>query len=216
VKRRKNEPSIVERALAKALPGVRLITSQDVRDLTPELLQRIDAVFFFTTGELPLSAEQKTALLDFVRQGGGFSGCHSATDTLYQWPAYGEMLGAYFDRHPWRRKVRVLVEDSAEEITRGLGPSFTIRDEIYQLKAPYDRSKLRVLLRLDTSSVWRQGDRADRDYALAWVKEYGAGKVFYSALGHRPALWRDERFLGFLARGILSTLSAPGKPETES
>ncbi len=72
-----------------------------------------DAVFFYTTGELDLDDEQKAALLSFVRDDGkGFLGGHSAPDCLYKWPEYGEMLGGYFDQHPWNTfPAPILVED---------------------------------------------------------------------------------------------------------
>src|SRR5437879_8556863 len=71
-----------------------------------------DAVMFYTTGELPMDDEQKAALMSFVKDDGkGFLGTHSATDTFYKWPEYGEMIGGYFNDHPWHQKVTVNVED---------------------------------------------------------------------------------------------------------
>src|SRR5262245_45091938 len=72
-------------------------TTEDVSQLSAENLARYAAVMFYTTGELPMSAAQKAALLDFVRSGHGFVGVHSATDTLYQWVDYGALIGGYFD-----------------------------------------------------------------------------------------------------------------------
>src|SRR5262245_19358774 len=68
--------------------------------LNRENLRDYDAVVFYTSGELPLSDVQKDALLDFIRSGKGFTGIHSATDTLYSWPEFGELVGGYFDGHP--------------------------------------------------------------------------------------------------------------------
>ena len=65
-------------------------------------LNDFDAVFFYTGGELEMNAEQKAALLSFVHDDGkGFIGVHSATITFTEWPEYGEMIGGYFDEHPW-------------------------------------------------------------------------------------------------------------------
>src|SRR5207245_8638943 len=103
------------------------VTSSDASTLgTRGGLSRFDAVVFFTTGELPMSADQKSALIDFVRSGKGFVGIHSATDTFYQWPEYGAMLGAYFDGHPWHQQVTIRVEDPAHAATASLPPSFQI------------------------------------------------------------------------------------------
>ncbi|MGH9722817.1 MAG: ThuA domain-containing protein, partial [Bryobacteraceae bacterium] len=70
-------------------------------------LDYFDALFFYTTGELELDDEQKASFLAFVRDDGkGFLGSHSATDTLYKWSEYGDLIGGYFDRHPWHQLVK--------------------------------------------------------------------------------------------------------------
>ena len=65
-------------------------------------LRAFDAVAFFTDGDLDMDDSQKADLLSFVRDDGkGFIGIHSATITFPSWPAYGEMIGGYYDGHPW-------------------------------------------------------------------------------------------------------------------
>jgi hypothetical protein len=167
-------------------------------------LKSFDAVFFYTTGELPMDDTQKRALVEFVRSGHGFIGAHSATDTFYKWPEYGEMIGGYFDGHPWHEEVGVRVEDASHPATRHLPPRFTLTDEIYQFRN-WSRPGVHVLLSLDPASVdlTKAGvHRTDRDFALAWTRPYGKGRVFYTALGHRPEVWRDERFREHLRGGI--------------
>jgi type 1 glutamine amidotransferase len=179
-----------------------VVCSQDSRtEITPENLKNFDAVWFYTTGELPLSDTQKDALLSFVRSGKGFGGCHSATDTFYKWADYGELIGAYFDGHPWHQKVNVIVEDKNSPATKHLGDSFTITDEIYQFKGPYDRTKLHVLMKLDLKDL-KAGKRTDGDNALAWTNQYGKGHVFYTALGHRDEVWNDPRFQQHVLGGL--------------
>lgn len=151
-------------------------------------LDYFDAVVFYTTGELPMNDEQKNALLSFVREEGkGFIGIHSATDTFYQWPEYGEMIGGWFDQHPWNTfEAPIIVEDRDHPATKHMPKSFTMRDEIYQFKN-YDRDKMRVLMRLDESKIDLKNPRVhrkDNDFAVTWVKNYGKGRVFYSTLGH--------------------------------
>src|SRR5947209_4398277 len=90
-------------------PRFDVATSEDVSVFTAENLRRYGAVMFFTTGELPMNDPQKQALIDFVRAGGGFIGVHSATDTFYEWPEYGKLIGGYFDQHPWHQGVRIEV-----------------------------------------------------------------------------------------------------------
>ena len=179
--------------------------TQNAREaITGENLKKYDAVFFYTTGELPLSDAQKSDLLAFVKNGKGFGGSHCATDTLYTWKEYGELIGGYFDGHPWNAgtKINVIVEDKNHPATKHLGDSFVISDEIYQFKSPYDRSKLHVLMRLDMDSVKNQGKRTDKDNAIAWTHEYGKGRVFYTALGHQNEVWADARFQQHVIGGL--------------
>jgi len=162
--------------------------------LTPERLEQVDVLVFATTGELPLSEEQKSAILNFVRSGKGFMGIHNATDTFYKWPEYIEMIGGIFSGHPWAQEVTVKVEDSDHPATRHLGESFRVFDEIYTF-TKYDRSKTHVLMSLDNDSVdVAKGNREDKDYALGWCHEYGSGRVIYTALGHPDDLWKQDWF----------------------
>jgi uncharacterized protein len=195
------EKTFVE--LAKKYPFFEVDFTQDSRTfINDQNLKKYDAVFFYTTGELPLTDAQKSDLLGFVRSGKGFGGSHCATDTFYKWKDYGELIGGYFDGHPWHQKIRVVVEDKDHPSTKHLGDSFEITDEIYQFKAPYARDKLHVLLRLDMDSVTKAGKRQDKDNALAWVHDYGKGRVFYTALGHREEVWNDPRFQEHIIGGL--------------
>jgi hypothetical protein len=173
-----------------------VVATQECADLTREGLKQYEAVVFYTTGELPISEEQKAAFLDFIKGGKGFVGIHSATDTFYKWPEYGELIGGYFDKHPWHQEVTIKVEDPKHPATRHFGTSFKLTDEIYQFK-DFSRARVNVLLSLDTGSVdlnRPEVRRADRDFALAWWRNYGRGRVFYTALGHRAEVWQDARY----------------------
>ncbi|MFN8061187.1 MAG: DUF5719 family protein [Vicinamibacterales bacterium] len=192
---------------------------RDVRGLSAAVLANYDAVAFFTSGNLPLDAVQRQALLAFVRSGKAFIGLHSATDTGYDWPEYGDMIGGYFDGHPWTQSVGVVVEDAAHPATAHLAPAWTIADEIYQFRA-WSRAAVHVLMRLDVSTVNLAAPgvhRTDGDFALAWTKTYGAGRVFYTALGHGPNVWQDARFAQHLLGGIRWALDdgdKDGLPDT--
>jgi type 1 glutamine amidotransferase len=170
--------------------------TQDCSVLSRDGLKPYDAVVFYTTGELPISDAQKAAFLDFIRSGKGFVGIHSATDTFYKWPEYGELIGGYFDQHPWHQEVTINVEDQRHPATHHLGATFKITDEIYQFK-DFSRGRVHVLLSLDATSVDLNKPavhRTDKDFAVAWWRNYRKGRVFYTALGHRPEVWQDERF----------------------
>jgi uncharacterized protein len=185
--------------------------SEDVSVFTPESLRPYAAIVFYTTGELPMSEAQKAALLDFVRSGHGFAGIHCATDTFYQWPDYLALIGGYFNDHPWHQSVTVEVADRASPLVAFLGTSLRIEDEIYQI-SDFDYHGSHVLLRLDPASVdlTRPGVHP-RFYGwpLAWTRAYGEGRVFYTALGHEAAVWRDPRYQKLLLNGLLWTLRRP-------
>ena len=203
-----NEPSLVERVLQRRAHESRwfeVVLSRDAHDFTNANLATFDAVLFYTTGDLPFSADEQRALFDFVKKGRAFVGVHSATDTFPSVPEYAELVGARFDGHPWHELVGVRNADPTSPATRHLGTSFQILDEIYQFGPPYDRANLHVLLELETTPemLARPGvHRTDGDFALAWTKNAGEGRVFYTALGHRAEVWEDERFLRHLEGGI--------------
>jgi type 1 glutamine amidotransferase len=140
-----------------------------------------------------MDESQKADLLRFVRDDGkGFIGVHSAIDTFYQWPEYGEMMGGYFDEHPWNQfDAPVVVEDRENPIVKHFPPTFTIKDEIYQVRN-YSRDRVRVLMSLDADKIDLKNPRVkrtDRDFAVAWIRNYGKGRVFYSTFGHREDSW---------------------------
>ncbi len=186
--------------------GVFEVTAtEDTSELSPANLGRYAAVMFYTSGELPMSEAQKAALLNFVRSGRGFLGVHSATDTFYAWPDYLDLVGGYFNGHPWHQTVTIEVVDPRDPLVAFLGKSLQVEDEIYQI-SDFDYRRSRVLLRLDPTSV-DLGKAAvhQRFYGwpLAWTRSYGEGRVFYTALGHEPSVWRDARFQRFLTNAIL-------------
>jgi len=165
-------------------------------------LGRYDAIAFCTTGELPIENADRRNLIDFVRNGKAFIGIHNATDTFYQFEPYGEMIGGYFNGHPWHQEVEILVEDRNHPATRHLPDSFRIHDEIYTHRN-WDRSRTHVLMRLDPASVdMEKADRDDGDVAMAWCHPFGQGRVFYTALGHGMPTWTDARFHQHLLGGI--------------
>ena len=176
-------------SLAASSGEFTVTATEDLSQLSSASLQNYDVLFFaMTSGELPLSADQKAAILSFVSDGKGFLGAHSATDTLYEWPDYGRLVGAYFKEHPWTETATVLVEDTSHPATTGIGDRFAIEEEFYSFREN-PRPNVHVLLRLDAASV-----RSSGDYPLAWAQSFGAGRSYYNALGHFPATWTNPTF----------------------
>lgn len=206
------------------------VISEDPEMFRPENLEQFDAVCMLnTTGELWDDAALKESLLAFVRGGKGIVGIHAATDCFYNWADFGEMMGGYFNGHPWNANdtVTVKIDDPGHpvnQVFRGMG--FEITDEIYQLKDhPYSRSVLRVLLSLDTAKtdMTKKGlsRGVDGDYAVAWVRSYGQGRTFYCSLGHNEMTYWNPKVLQHYLDGIqfalgdlaASTLPSDALPE---
>jgi type 1 glutamine amidotransferase len=156
-------------------------------------LDFFNAVVFFTTGELDMDESQKADLVSFIKEDGkGFIVVHSGNDTFYKWPEYGEMVGGWFDLHPWGTfDAPLVVEDPSFPGMQYLPREFTMRDEIYQVK-DFSRDRVRVLMRLDEKKLdmKKQGiHRTDGDFAVIWARTYGKGRVLYNGLGHVEAVW---------------------------
>jgi len=169
-------------------------------------LTNFDAVLFFTGGDLEMDAQQKSDFLSFIHEEGkGFIGIHSATITFVDWPEYGEMIGGYYDEHPWGTfDAPIIVEDPAFPGMQQWPKSFVLRDEIYQMRN-YSRDKVRVLMRLDAAKIDlgnKNVHRTDRDFAVTWAKMYGKGRVYYTTLGHVQENWDDPKFQKMLIEAI--------------
>lgn len=177
---------------ARFRTDMELVSKQKLRG-NRKNLDYFDAVMFYTQGDIDLSDEQKADLLRFVKEDGkGVLVAHSGVDSFREtWPEYIDMVGGAFINHPWHQEVRVRVEDGGHPITRHFPKAFSITDEIYQVDR-YDRDKVRVLMSLDPASVdlTKKGvRRSDRDFAMAWVRDFGKGRVFTCVLGHRNEVW---------------------------
>jgi uncharacterized protein len=156
--------------------------------MSAEALKQYDAVIFAnTTGDLPLPDNQ--AFLDWIKSGKGFVGMHSATDTFPGFPGYTEMIGGHFKTHGPQVKVDVINQDKECPICKHLPANWEVFDEIYQMK-DFDRAKVHGLLTLDKLAKGNDpNDKTPGDFPIAWCKEYGQGRVFYTSLGHREDVW---------------------------
>ncbi len=149
-------------------------------------------------------------LISYVRRGGGLVGIHSATDAYYGNWDYRNMIGGTFMGHPWRaaQEVTIEVEDSTHELVNpafGDTKQFSFKEEIYQFNDPYSRDELRVLLRLVpelSETPKSETKREDNDYAVAWIRDEGEGRVFYSSLGHNFDIYCQPEILRHYLAGI--------------
>jgi uncharacterized protein len=191
--------------------------SQDaIAVLTKENLAKYDALFFYTTGSLLPAGEPREALLDFVKQGKGFIGTHSATDTFKDFKGYTAFINGSFAGHPWGSGTTAsfVNHEPSHPTVAMLGKEFTWKDEIYQYN-DYDPKSVRVLYSLDMAKT-----NPKRPYLVpvCWVREYGAGRLFYTNLGHNDATWKDAKFHEHLLAGIkwaTKLIDGPATPNPE-
>ncbi len=195
------EQALTELGLSSGVFRVDL--TQDVAtDLTKDRLDSYDIVFFYTTGNLPIDPAVRDYLFtEWVKKKGhGFIGTHSAADTYHDYEPYWEMIGGTFDGHPWGagETVTITVHDQQHPASKVWGPEFTIKDEIYKFKH-WQPEKVRVLMSLNMDKTHL---KAPYHVPIAWVKNYGDGRVFYISLGHREEVWANPVYMESLLGGI--------------
>lgn len=196
--------------------------SDDPSVFEKDNLEKYEGVLFLSsTGTLFDDARLKRNLLEFVEKGKGVIGIHAATDSFYNWAEYGEMMGGYFDGHPWHADATVTlkIDDPETPICNAFGGKpFTVTDEIYQFKEPYSRSRLHVLTSIDTTKtdMTKPGiHRTDGDFAVSWIRKHGKGRVFYCSMGHRKDIYWNPKVLRHYLDGIqfaLGDLPADAQP----
>jgi uncharacterized protein len=191
----------------------RAVEKEHCGRVNADSLKKFDAVLFFTTGTGPagkkgdvgpLTAEELKDLTAWVKAGGAFAGSHCASDTLYD-TGYGELIGAYFKTHPpGQHTVKLKFDDPKHPAAVGFEAGQEYKDEIYIFRdEPYSREKLHIIISCEPGSFKEAKEsRKDGDYAISWCHEVGKGKVFYTALGHDPKVWKDEKFRKHLFGGL--------------
>lgn len=206
--------------------------SHDPKVFERESLWQFDAVFFNNTvGNCFDDPQLRQNLADFVYAGGGLMGVHGTSVAFTQWPGakedwpeFGLMIGARGANHRAADEhVFIKLDDPAHPLnTPFAGQGFDYRSEFFRVHDPYSRNRLRVLLSIDAAKTdLKQGpgygalERADHDYALAWVRNYGRGRTLYCTIAHQPAIFWDPKLLQFYlgaAQFVLGDLPAPTVP----
>lgn len=205
--------------------------SHDPAVFAPDSLKHFDAVFFNNTvGNCFEDPALRESLAEFVYSGGGLMGVHGTSvaftkwpGAIEDWPEFGIMLGARGANHKASDEhVYIKLDDPTHPIVQPFGGDFDYRDEFFRVHEPYSRYYVRVLLSIDTAKTDMKQtpslgkvERADNDYALAWVRQYGCGRVFYCGFAHHPSVFWDPKMLRFYLAATqfaLGDLSAPTTP----
>lgn len=164
--------------------------------MTMAKLNAVDGVIFAnTTGDLAIP--DREGFVKWIQAGHAFIGMHSCSDTFHGFPGFIEMLGGEFLTHDAQVGISAINQDPQHPATRHLGPTYEVYDEIYQFKS-FDRAKTHGLLGLDTHPNYK----FPGDYPVAWCKQVGKGRVFYTSLGHREDVWSSAVYQQHLLGGI--------------
>lgn len=187
--------------------GFEVDATEDPAAFTVASLAHYRVVVFLSTSGEVLEADGRVALESFIRSGGGFVGVHSAAATEYDWPFYGELVGAYFDRHPQVQPGTIQVVDPDHPATAPLPATWRRTDEWYDFRAdPRSRpisdpaSAVRVLMTVDESSY--TGGGMGSDHPIAWCRKIAGGRSFYTAIGHTIESYAEQGVRAHLAGGI--------------
>jgi type 1 glutamine amidotransferase len=210
------------------------VISNDKFMFEPETLAQFDAVMMCSTtgslfGDKAANDRLRKSFLDFVASGKGLAGSHAATDCSYDWKEYGEMIGGFFQGHPFGKHF-TKIDDPASPINAAFkGQGFDFSDEMYTFRTPYSREKLHILMSIDMEKSkladdparpgFKKGEnRDDHDYAISWIREYGKGRVFYCSYGHNHQVFWTPPVLQHFLDGMqyaLGDLKADATPSVK-
>jgi uncharacterized protein len=164
--------------------------SEDAALFNPDTLKNYGIIVFLCTSGTILNEEEKLSLETFVESGGSFLGIHSASDTEYDWPWYGKMLGAWFSDHPHIQEARLYTSTTPHPSIMGLPSEWFHTDEYYNFRS-FEPDIQRVLFVDGTTFT---GGKHSDNHPMSWYKTIGKGKSFYCALGHTNESYEDSVF----------------------
>lgn len=185
-------------------------TTENADVFTPENLKQYSAVVFLCTTGNVLNDQQQKAFEQYIKAGGGYVGTHSAADTEYDWPWFGELNGAYFKSHPKQQEAVFNVIDQNNISTSHLPRVWKRFDELYNFK--WIGTDLNILITID-ENTYTGGANGD-DHPMAWYHDFDGGRAFYTALGHDNKSWEDPLYLQHVLGGIKYAMGE--KPELKS
>jgi cytochrome c len=180
--------------------GFTVDTTENSAYFTEDSLKHYSAVIFLSTTGDVLDHVQQAEFERYIQAGGGFMGIHAATDTEYQWPWYGKLVGAYFKSHPRNQKAKLVVHDRTHISTKHLPEIWERLDEWYNFKTPPTDKDYKILISIDESSY--QGGENGSYHPMSWYHDYDGGRAFYTEFGHTEESYTEAEFLQHVLGGI--------------
>ncbi|MHB1475686.1 MAG: ThuA domain-containing protein, partial [Dermatophilaceae bacterium] len=183
--------------------SVEVVATEDPAVFATESLKGFDATVWLQVSGDVLSPMQRVAFGEYLRAGGGFAGVHGACDAERSWPEYEDIVGARFLYHPETddQAADLIVENADHPSTRHLPARWNWVEEWYVFeKNP--RGRVNPLLAVDEATYDVEEKSMGADHPICWSGTFGAGRTWYTALGHHPAAYSDETFAAHVWGGI--------------
>lgn len=189
-------------ATALTKDGINITYTEDVNDLNSYNLNLYDGLIIYANHE-SIKPTQEKALLDFVSEGNAFIPIHSASFCFKNSPEYIDLVGAQFMEHD--------TLTFAPSITNKAHP---LMENVTEFEA-WDETYVHAKIADDITVLMERVDGDHRE-PWTWVKEYGKGKVFYTASGHDERVWNQSGFQNLIREGILWAVDANTKKNWEA
>ena len=186
--------------------------TEDSGVFTSDNLKRFSAVVFFSTTGDVLNKEQQGAFEQYIHSGGGFVGIHAASDTEYDWPWYGQLVGAWFKDHTDIILATVRREDKTHISTIDFPDSWRRSDEWYRFRTN-PRENVRVLVTVndqDLGEVTMNGD-----HPISWMHEFEGGRAWYTGMGHTKESFLEPEFRKHVLGGIVWAMGASANSDVD-
>ena len=186
--------------------GWNVDTTEQAAVFEESRLSQYSAVIFLNTTQDVLNIAQQRDFERYIQSGGGFVGIHAASDTEYDWPWYGRLVGAYFTSHPNNPNVQAgkmkIVNQNHPATSFFEEDTWTRSDEFYNFKQIYQGvdDEIIPLITIDESSY--EGGTNGEFHPMSWYHEYDGGRAFYTNFGHTKETYEAPLFLKHLAGGI--------------
>ena len=176
----------------------------DYKLMNHQGLEQFDVVAVYATG-MPLAGigGAEDALTEFVQDGGGLVGIHSASDCFGDSDRYWQMLGSRFRMHG-EGYIRIAFDQVDHPILKKM-KEFSTYDETY-VHSYHPKFKPNSLMRL----IFKGEDQR----SMGWAHQQGRGRVFYTALGHGAETWNNPHFQQLITRALYWTAGKPVKDPT--
>jgi putative membrane-bound dehydrogenase-like protein len=169
--------------------GLNITYTVNPDDLNDSVLNNYDGLILYANYDT-ISTPQEKALLNFVRSGKGFIPLHCGSFCFRNSPEVVEMIGGQFKSHKWDSFPAVIVKPE-HPVMKGVH-AFTTTDETYV------HDKISKNIEVLTERV--EGDHHE---PYTWVRNYGKGRVFYTAYGHDEHTFNNPDFIQLVRNGVI-------------